>query len=648
MRTERVFAYLAAIAGVVAAGGIFLPLHDYVQGKPGAVAFVQLIAVVLVALRWGAGPGIVAALLGVAVWQFLFLPPYFAFKPTLQVADAALAGAYTAAALIVALLAGRVGTQRRQAEAEHEETRRMYRDLQRASAERERAAADLQQRAQELAMLQAAAVDFAAASDVSQLVDTIAQRAMALLNVTAGWVSLFDESCGELEAAASQGIGVSVLRGARIPLDEGTLGRAIAEKRTLYVNDYDNWPHKSTRFTRPMAAVMTAPMYSAGGSSSSGSSSSGPGAGGSSAGRLVGIIGVAESKPGFRFTDADAALLSTFALQAAGILSQARQLAEAQRHAAELAHSEARSRRLIDSNVIGALFGNIDGAVTDANEAFLQMTGYTREDVAEGRVNWFAITPPEFRPDDERALAELQASGRCTPYEKELVRKNGSRVPVLLGAALFDGSKRDGVAFVLDLTERKRAEERVRFLAQHDSLTGLPNRVEFEDRVNHAIGQARRHHREVAVLFIDLDFFKRVNDSLGHQAGDKLLLAVARRLQQCLREGDTVARLGGDEFVFSLPMIEGANDAAIVAQRAIQALARPFDVDGHELHLSGSVGIGMYPSDGEDAEALLRAADVAMYHAKHQGRNNFQFFAPWRDRPGVTLTVVPGGRGSPT
>ncbi|HYD63607.1 MAG TPA: EAL domain-containing protein [Noviherbaspirillum sp.] len=181
-------------------------------------------------------------------------------------------------------------------------------------------------------------------------------------------------------------------------------------------------------------------------------------------------------------------------------------------------------------------------------------------------------------------------------------------------------------ALQLEIAERKLAEEHIRYLAHYDALTALPNRVLLEDRLKQAIAHAHRKNSQVAVLFIDLDYFKHVNDSLGHQMGDRLLKAVASRLQDCLREGDSVARLGGDEFVLCLPMLAGSIDAASVAQKVQDALAGTFIVEGNEMHVSASIGISIYPDDGAEAETLMSAADTAMYHAKEKGRRNYQFF----------------------
>jgi diguanylate cyclase (GGDEF)-like protein/PAS domain S-box-containing protein len=177
-----------------------------------------------------------------------------------------------------------------------------------------------------------------------------------------------------------------------------------------------------------------------------------------------------------------------------------------------------------------------------------------------------------------------------------------------------------------EVAERQQAEGRVMHLANHDALTGLPNRRLLHDRLGQALAMAHREHHHVAVLFMDLDRFKTINDSLGHMMGDALLQTVARRLQLALREGDTVSRLGGDEFVVVLPSLEHPGAAEKVALKLVDALTPPFDLDGQELRVSASIGISLFPEDGRDTETLLRNADSAMYHAKEMGRNNYQFF----------------------
>ncbi len=177
-----------------------------------------------------------------------------------------------------------------------------------------------------------------------------------------------------------------------------------------------------------------------------------------------------------------------------------------------------------------------------------------------------------------------------------------------------------------DITDRKQAELRIRYMALHDALTGLPNRSLLEDLLGHAIALAGRNGKRVAVLMLDLDRFKSVNDSFGHHIGDRLLEAVAVRLRNCLRESDIVARLGGDEFVIGLPLVENDQDIERVASKVLSALTESFEIEGHGIQIGASIGICEYPSDGENPRDLLQAADTAMYEAKNGGRGNYSFF----------------------
>jgi diguanylate cyclase (GGDEF)-like protein/PAS domain S-box-containing protein len=189
-----------------------------------------------------------------------------------------------------------------------------------------------------------------------------------------------------------------------------------------------------------------------------------------------------------------------------------------------------------------------------------------------------------------------------------------------------DGRAVRMVGVAMDITDRKLAEQRIAHMAHHDALTGLPNRVLLRDRIQQAIAQAHRNSSQLAVLFIDLDRFKTINDSLGHQLGDRLLQSVASRILVCVREGDTVSRVGGDEFVIVIPEVAATSDASAVASKILEVLAASFHLHGNDLHVAASIGISLYPSDGGDAETLMRNADTAMYHAKDSGRANYQFF----------------------
>jgi diguanylate cyclase (GGDEF)-like protein/PAS domain S-box-containing protein len=308
------------------------------------------------------------------------------------------------------------------------------------------------------------------------------------------------------------------------------------------------------------------------------------------------------------------------------------EIAERARAEEALRESEGRYRTLVEHAPDALVVLDCDrGTFVDANENAARLFGITREALLRVGV---AETSPPTQPDGRassvaaREMLKKALAGEAPLFE--WTHRSAAREDFACEVRLvrLPGARRLIRGSITDITERKRSEERIRHLAHHDPLTGLPNRTLFQDRVGQAIAQAHRNRSQVATLFVDLDRFKDINDSLGHETGDRLLRLAAGRLQACLREGDTVARLGGDEFVISLPAVADSNDAMLVAGKILEALREPFAVDDHELHLTGSVGISLYPADGEDTEALMRAADTAMYYAKERGRDNCQFFMP--------------------
>jgi diguanylate cyclase (GGDEF)-like protein/PAS domain S-box-containing protein len=239
-----------------------------------------------------------------------------------------------------------------------------------------------------------------------------------------------------------------------------------------------------------------------------------------------------------------------------------------------------------------------------------------------------------IHPDDrERVLAAANAKRALGDYDEEyrIVRVDGSVRHIRDRA--FPIRDRAGRVYRIagiaqDITARKEQEAQIRHLAYHDALTGLPNRALVMNRLEQAIAHAQRHRQSLAVLFLDLDRFKTINDTLGHPAGDKLLKQVAERLTAVLREEDTVGRVGGDEFLMVVPGLESPEDAAHVANKALASMAKAFAVSGQELHASGSIGISFFPRDSTNAETLVKYADTALYLAKEQGRNTFRFFSP--------------------
>lgn len=426
---------------------------------------------------------------------------------------------------------------------------------------------------------------------------------------------------------------------------------------------------------------------------------------------------------------------------------------ELQKEQETLHQSKAQFKRLFESNIIGVIISTLDGKIVEANEEFLQTVGYTRKDLLAQKVQWPAMTPPEYQHLDERALEELRTTGVCTPFEKEYMRSDGNRVPVVLAGALLEGSTDTTIGFVLDLTKqkqaedvirrqkdllknvidnnptlifvkdrqgkfqlanqavaellqaqvediigktaadfcpepadveqflrddqevlatgqeklveesitnkagevrwfqtlkrpllwenghpyvlglsmeitaRKRMEEQLRNHAFHDPLTELPNRTLFMDRLEQAIQQAKQHEENLfAVIFLDLDRFKVVNDSLGHLMGDQLLIAIASRLKGCLRSIDTAARLGGDEFTILLEGLKDISDAIQVAERIQQELALPVEIDRQEVFTTASIGITLSSNGYDRPEDVLRDADTAMYRAKALGKARYEIF----------------------
>ena len=242
----------------------------------------------------------------------------------------------------------------------------------------------------------------------------------------------------------------------------------------------------------------------------------------------------------------------------------------------------------------------------------------------------------------EQSLRRILTDRTPCDIDHRIVLPNGSEfIANLQAEAVFDDQLKalTIVGTAQDISERKRLEREIHRLAYYDSLTGLPNRVLFKDRVMHAIAHARRYEYHLALLFLDLDRFKLINDTAGHNIGDQVLKHVADRLSECIRHSDSIgrwaetdqthqlARLGGDEFTVLLTNLRDVQDASKVAKRILESLARPFLVGGHEIFITVSVGIAIFPADGDSVEVLLKNSDAAMYHAKEQGRNNFQYYS---------------------
>jgi diguanylate cyclase (GGDEF)-like protein/PAS domain S-box-containing protein len=284
--------------------------------------------------------------------------------------------------------------------------------------------------------------------------------------------------------------------------------------------------------------------------------------------------------------------------------------------------------KVFESTQEGIIITSANNTVQKVNPAFTFITGYSEEEVLGKNPNFLQ----SGRHDDafyQKLWQSIYTTGR---WQGEIWnrRKNGEVYPEWLNISTIKdetGQITNHVAIFSDITSVKLAEKHLSYLAHHDPLTGLPNRTLLQDRLSQALIKGNRNESLVAVLFIDLDKFKPINDTLGHRMGDLLLQAVAERLKGCVREEDTVARLGGDEFTIVLEDLYVAEDAAKVAQKIISTLFQPFVIEGHKLNIGASIGISVFPLHGQDAESLIKNADQAMYKIKESGRNNYSFYA---------------------
>jgi len=270
-----------------------------------------------------------------------------------------------------------------------------------------------------------------------------------------------------------------------------------------------------------------------------------------------------------------------------------------------------------------------DGCLLAVSDFWLESLGYTREEVVGRKLTDF-FTFKSKSLAEETVLPHFFEVGSVKEIPYQMVKSNGDVIDVLISAKSErdeDGKILHSMAGIVDITERKKAEEEVQHLAHYDPLTGQPNRFLLQERLQHALIQAQRDENKVGVLFVDLDRFKWVNDTLGHACGDQLLQKVAKKMQDCVRQGDTVARFGGDEFVIILYGFSSDDEPPHFAQRFLETLSQPVTLEGVEVFNSASIGIAIYPMDGKDVETLLRNADTAMYSAKEHGRNTYQFYS---------------------
>ncbi|MCK4977251.1 MAG: PAS domain S-box protein, partial [Anaerolineales bacterium] len=307
-----------------------------------------------------------------------------------------------------------------------------------------------------------------------------------------------------------------------------------------------------------------------------------------------------------------------------GVLSD---ITERKQAEAALIESEEKFRTLAEQSP-NMVFINKGGRIVYANYRCEEVMGYTREEFYAEDFNFLKLIAPG---DRDLVLANFKqhiSDNELDPYEYTLVTKYGEEIASIITTRLMNYEGETAIlGTVTDITERKRAEERLTYIATHDSLTGLPNRSLFYDRLQHAVHNAKRNGLGIAVAFLDLDGFKSVNDTYGHEKGDFLLQDVASRLNSCVRESDSVARLGGDEFTFIFEKVHDPGDAITIAEKIIDSLTKPFKIDGEFVYITASIGISLYPEDGNDTAELIKKADTAMYAAKDLAQNSYRLYS---------------------
>jgi diguanylate cyclase (GGDEF)-like protein/PAS domain S-box-containing protein len=466
--------------------------------------------------------------------------------------------------------------------------------------------------------------DIAAAGlDPERVMALLVERSMALTGADGALVGLLDGS--ELVTRAAAGIAAGTV-GVRRPLGSSVAAHAIATGQPILIEDAESDPRIDQNMRRKVGdkSLICVPFFDGG--------------------RAVGALNVVSSCDA-RLDEHDRETMEILAVVLSSAVSQATAFELKRQQIEALARFEA----MYHGAPIGIAMLSPDARVVESNAALREILGYSADELAERPFS--SYTHPDDVEENSDAFREVMAGERDGyRLEKRYVRKDGAIVWANTSVSLvrdLAGQPSFAVGMVENVTERKLAEEALqrqadlnRHQALHDSLTGLPNRLLFRERIEQALLRAARHGEQVAVLLMDLDRFKEVNDALGHHAGDELLMEIGRRLPAVLRSSDTVARLGGDEFGMLLLSPVGAEGVVPLVERIHRSLEEPVTVSDLPLEIEASIGVAMFPGDGQDSETLLRRADVAMYAAKDASLPYSFFDEAAHDQDPTRLTLV--------
>ena len=448
-------------------------------------------------------------------------------------------------------------------------------------------------------------------NDESALFPQVCRDAVEFGGMRMAWIGLLEDASGKVRPVASFGSGTEYLEGIDIsinadaPEGRGPTGTALREDHPVWCQDFQHdpgtavWHERSAQFG--WAASASLPLHCKG--------------------KMTGVFNL-YSGTVQAFDEAARSLLTEMAMDISYALDR---FADAIQRK-QMQDSLRQLSLAVEQSPSSIVITDLDANIVYANATFTLVTGYAQGEVLgqNPRILHSGKTP---KVTYDEMWAHLTRGER---WEGEFInrRRDGSEYIELARLSPVrdeQGVVRNYLAIKDDITEKKQAEARIQQLAQFDQLTGLPNRVLLQERFRFALSLAQRSSEKLAVLFLDLDHFKNINDTLGHSIGDQLLMEVARRLKASVREEDTVSRQGGDEFILVLPDIV-AQGAAMVAQKLLQAIDAPFQYGAHELSSTATIGIALYPDDGTDMETLLQHADAAMYQAKQAGRNNYRFY----------------------
>lgn len=450
-----------------------------------------------------------------------------------------------------------------------------------------------------------------------ELFPQICRDAVSFGGMKMAWIGLLDEHSKLLTTVASYGSGTEYLEGIQISVDEnepagrGPTGTSMREDRPFWCQDFQHdpattpWHKRSENFGWGASAAL--PLHRNG--------------------VVIGVFTLYSSEVN-AFDQAARNLLTEMAMDIDYALNGFEREAQRKRAESSLATSHKLLKTIIDTAPIRVFWKDKELRYMGCNPAFARDAGEVSPQDMVGKDDFQLAWKEQaeyYRADDLRVMdsgaPQLFFEERQTTPDGKTIWLRASKVPLKNEAEETIGV----LGIYEDITEQKRTEERIHYLANFDPLTGLPNRTQLNDHLKYSLSLAKRSNRQLSLMFLDLDHFKDINDTLGHSIGDALLIELAKRLRLLLREEDTVTRLGGDEFILLLPGID-ALGAAQVAQKLLDAMAESYRIERHDLTLTASIGIALYPGDGENLEMLSKSADTAMYRAKQEGRQCYRFF----------------------